>query len=120
MDLWIRSQNKKQLELVKHIEINHKQELDNSVLGLTSGTVDIEECYILVNGRNFGEYKTEQRAIEVLDEIQNLLIDRYVWDNGYYLGSDVFIPSKDAEIKALPRTCAVYQMPADDGVDNAD
>lgn len=103
------------LELVKHIEIKHNQEFKKCD-GMFCGAVDIEECYILVNGKNFGEYKTEQRAIEVLNGIQNLLIDCYVVDNNCYLGSDVFIPGKDAEFKILPRTCVVCQMPVDDEV----
>ena len=115
MDLWIRSQDKKQLELVERMSIVHKTE-KRSIL---DDTEIKEECYIFVNGKEFGEYKNEQRAIEILDEIQNLLIDRYVVDKECYLGSDVFIPSKDAEIKILPKTCVVYQMPADNEVDNA-
>lgn len=101
MDLWIRSQNKTGLIKVKHIEIG----ADNCIYALELGS-DYEIM--------LGKYKKKKRAIEVLDEIQNLLIDRYVVDKEDYLGSDVFMPSKDAEIKVLPRTCVVYQMPADD------
>ena len=101
MDLWIRSQeNDCEQYLIKAEQVKVEMLID--------------KWEVKVNFYRMGTYKTRKRAIEVLDEIQNLLIDRYVWDKEYYLGSDVFIPSKDAEIKALPRTCVVYQMPADD------
>lgn len=54
MDLWIRSQNRKALINVKQIRIN----------GL-----DI----MCLNGELLGTYKTEERALEVLNEIQNIL-----------------------------------------------
>ena len=64
MELWIRSQNKKRL--IKANEIY----LDN--IYYDDGTVDI-----LVNEFIFGRY-VEERALEVLDEIQDLLQNAYV------------------------------------------
>lgn len=59
MNLWIRSQNKKEL-------------IPNPQFGIEQ----CEERYYIVDRYNFGnafilgEYKSEERALEVLDEIQ--------------------------------------------------
>lgn len=105
MDLWIRSQSDySEQNLIKAEHIKVELVIDN-----------IWE--VKVNNERVAEYKSRKRAIEILEEIQNLLIDRYVFDKECYLGSDVFIPSKDAEIKVLPKTCVVYQMPQDNEVE---
>ena len=57
MDLWIRSQNKKALINVRQLRI--------------SGP-DI----MCLNGELLGAYKTKERALEVLDEIQDLFITK--------------------------------------------
>ena len=67
MDLWIRSQNKKEL-------------IPNPKLGIDQ----CENRYYIVDRYNFenafilGEYKSKERALEVLDEIQNLLIPKTI------------------------------------------
>lgn len=86
MGFWIRSQDKMALELVNRVEITHK--LTDGKFGILDTPVKTEECIIWVNGRNFGEYKTEQRAIEILDKILKYL----------YSGFEHF----------------VYEMPADE------
>lgn len=55
MDLWIRSQNKTLLEKTDGIVLNNK--------GF--------EIYSTKNGRIFGRYKSKERALEVLNDIQN-------------------------------------------------
>ena len=55
MDLWIRSQNKRALYCVRQLRING---LDIMCLG----------------GELLGTYKTKERALEVLDEIQTQLV----------------------------------------------
>lgn len=114
MDLWIRSQDKRALELVHSVEIAHKQE--HGRFGILDKPVKSEECYIFVNGSNFGEYKNEQRAIEVLNKIQKLLVPCYIMQD-CNSSLDMFVPSKGGEIKVLPRECVVYQIPADDEVE---
>ena len=57
MDLWIRSQDKKSLRIVSNINIIHED-----------GKMFI--CnYMGIANIKLGTYKTEQRALEVLDEI---------------------------------------------------
>ena len=63
MELWIRSQEKiglTKVDLFKIVEINEKM---FEIKGLLNGTI-----------LSLGTYKTKERALEVLDEIQKLLI----------------------------------------------
>lgn len=59
MELWIRSQNRSQLTKITGLLL-----LDKEIRGFTN----TEYFYEL------GIYKTEERALEVLDEIQKLLM----------------------------------------------
>lgn len=71
MELWIRSQDKKKLCVAKFFE------LDNDETGIF--------CF---NGESYsifaGKYKTKERALEVLDEIQDQLINYGNVDNLIY------------------------------------
>ena len=58
MELWIRSQNKGALIKVE-------------MLGNTDGTI---KSYKGINQTELGTYKSSERALEVLDEIQHRLI----------------------------------------------
>ena len=73
MDLWIRSQDKMNLESVHSINVNYlnkKQIICNYEPDFIGSQ---GEYYILL-----GEYETEQRALEVLDEIQSFLENNYI------------------------------------------
>ena len=67
MDLWIRSQNRKMMEKAVAVKIAHYKEN-----GKTTNSIVINNDYI------FGEYATEERALEVLDEIQSFLENNYI------------------------------------------
>lgn len=67
MDLWIRSQNRKMMERAVAVKIVHYKED-----GKMSNSIVINNDYI------FGEYETEERALEVLDEITNLIKPKYL------------------------------------------
>jgi len=62
MELWIRSQDRMKLCNAKVLS------LDNLQTGIFCNSC--EDSYVFV-----GKYKTKERALEVLDEIQNILID---------------------------------------------
>lgn len=66
MELWIRSQDRTFLRKVNTIGI---------VEGRDFWSID-ENLTI-----SFGKYKTKERALEVLDEIQDLLQNAYVGDS---------------------------------------
>lgn len=82
MDLWVRSQTKTLLEKIDGIALNDK--------GL--------EIYSTKTGRIFGTYKTKERALEVLDEI-----DEFV----DLLNNNLLGLSDDG----VHRRHSVYQMP---------
>ena len=62
MDLWIRSQEKDGLYEVDEVYIDERD----------SGNNDIT-YYIRTNGVLLGRYSSRERALEVLDEIQDVL-----------------------------------------------
>ena len=66
MKLWIRSQDRKYLIPDAQLGYNEKNG-QHSIL-----------AYIRDGYRVIGTYKTEERALEVLDEIQDLLQNAYV------------------------------------------
>ena len=70
MNLWIRSQDKERLTEVNDLRIYYGKEEDLWA---------IEDC------DDLGYYKTKERALEVLDEIQDLLEDDTINfdDDGY-------------------------------------
>ena len=67
MELWIRSQNKGTLVKVE-------------ILGYTNGTI----CsYSGDNKITLGEYRSAERALEVLDEIENCLNQKFKLSGSY-------------------------------------
>lgn len=96
MNLWIRSQDKEELLVVNDIKIKNnfsKKIIEENYLpkGSTSYnkmktvTSYIDDKYInsnvLVNGINIGTYKTKERALQILDEIQNILNPLIIFKN---------------------------------------
>ena len=81
MDLWIRSQNKETLKKVHYLKISRNYE-GTTLEGETEysySIVDInkDEEFLKV----LGSYKTEERTLEVLNEIQQRIIDLHVGRN---------------------------------------
>lgn len=87
MELWIRSQDGILLEKAEAIRITDY----NSVFGIA-----INNDYI------FGVYITEERAVEVLDEIQNFMRDYACVKKTNRLGE---------EIDLIPKPILIYNMP---------
>ena len=70
MDLWIRSQDKMNLVQIKQISINYqnnKQVIANYIPEMYENAGEYYEL--------LGTYETKERALEVLEEIQDILID---------------------------------------------
>lgn len=63
MELWIRSQDEMNLCKIKDLVIRENY----------NGYGDTD--YVIQDIYTMGTYKTKERALEVLDEIQNILID---------------------------------------------
>lgn len=97
MELWIRTQNKKTLLKVDMININ--------------------SIRLISNGYVLGEYKTNERALEVLDEIQDLIKPKIITtnyeceikENLSKLNFDLEMIPQKTEIKEL--STYVYEMP---------
>lgn len=66
MELWIRSQDEQVLKLAEHFDIY-------------TGGYDGREYYVIEeSGTDVAQYKTKERALKVLDEIQDLLHPKYL------------------------------------------
>lgn len=105
MELWIRSQDKKRLANIKQLYIE-KYEYKNTsgIYGQTTNDNHIQ----------LGVYWPEERASEVLDEIQKLLQPQILIKKGKIAGSfdNTIIREADGfEIKEL--STYVYEMPKD-------
>lgn len=69
MELWVRSQSKLGLYVVDEIYIDERD----------FGNDDIQ-YYIMFGQVRLGKYKSKQRALEILDEIQRHLNDKDLAD----------------------------------------
>lgn len=97
MELWIRSQKK--TSLVKAESVTYSN-----------------NYFVIVNGKSVGDYESEQRCIEILDEIQKILSDtillvnnsgKETLDNLY--GNGIALMNGNEKIEQL--STYVYQMP---------
>ena len=95
MELWIRSQDKIALSQIKQIAI----EDDKKIIGYNGYCVKL------------GEYNTKERALEVLDEIQNILNlkDMYKYDRELVLKSWENVDEE--QVKIVRQQMSVYEMP---------
>lgn len=111
MDLWIRSQNKEKLLKVDGIKYSYSKFYDEY-------TYEI----LTIKGTLLGEYKSKARALEVLDEIQEILVPAVVFKNVpdsdnakeiselYKLSGKCISTTNNADIHYVNPTY-VYQMP---------
>ena len=102
MELWIRSQDKEKLIKVENLFTEY------------NGDVDPELCpYSIVTDKcvELGIYKNYERALEVLDEIQNIILlkDMYEYDKESLHESWENMPKE--EIQEIRRQLGVYEMP---------
>lgn len=84
MELWIRSQDKYTLIKAENIKIIEtkglKEKLENSILSCLSDMEQMKSYLkdgysILADETNVGVYESKERALEVLDKIQQRIID---------------------------------------------
>lgn len=100
MELWVRSQDKVYLIKVKSLLV---EENDN-----------YNTWQIFGDSRYLGTYKTRKRALEVLDEIQNILKPKIIYTQQepietYELG--VYQLKQDVDMKIQEINRVVYEMP---------
>ena len=115
MELWIRSQDKKVLKKINDIEIDY---LDFEKYHYVKDIESKGEYSIRGNGETLGQYETEERALEVLNEIQKLIQPTFI-TTGYdckckenpfdKLSFNLEIAPTKIEVKEL--LTYVYEMP---------
>ena len=113
MELWIRTQDKMRLVKIRQISLNYrnnKQIIANYIPDFYPNSGEYYEF--------LGTYKTKERAIEVLDEIQNILNPKYILDTSsikpdgdFYEENGVIFQNYDANSKIEELSTFVYQMP---------
>lgn len=105
MELWIRSQYKEMLFKVNNnLVIRH-----NDTVGMS---------FIECDNHKIAMYKTKERALEVLDEIQNILKPKYILDTSsikpdgdFYKENGVIFQKYNANAEIKELSTFVYQMP---------
>lgn len=90
MELWVRSQDKKRLISVTNLYIPISRNGEDFSI------------YTFDTDVMLGTYKTEERALEVLDEIQNFMRDYACAKKINILGG---------EINMIPKPILIYNMP---------
>lgn len=105
MDLWIRSQNKQELAKAEHVGV-----YDNKVY------INGYDEY----GYRIAEYKSKERALEVLDEIQNILKPKYILDSSSikpngdnWIENGIVMQNYSANARIEELSTYVYEMPKD-------
>ena len=115
MDLWILNQEKDALTKVSYIHYSYFYDKAND-----------EQLHIITNDDyDFGFYKTKQRALEVLGEIQKLLIGDVLVSKNLNTPNDEYLKSvginnaaayhlftnHGQQVEFLHRDCVIYKMP---------
>lgn len=101
MELWIRSQDRTTLMKVDRLDIDYSNGL---YLIKSDGFVTL-----------LANYKSEERALEVLDEIQNILKPiikiKYEYDDSQPIMNGEWLKSLKEENKIEELSTYVYEMP---------
>ena len=115
MNLWVRSQNKMDLVKIRQISLNYQNNKQIIANYIPDFYPNSGEYYELL-----GTYKTKERALEVLDEIQNILKPKYILntssikpDGDFYEENGVIFQKYNANAKIEELSTFVYQMPKD-------
>ena len=122
MRLWLRSQDKTLFEEVHALKYGYVEETHYCFEPKNNMGKNYPHCIIVNNDYIFGEYKTKERAISVLDEIQNVINAKTIIKFKNFIPQDrikqirdtlyenSIVVLDDAEIKELAGVI-VYQMP---------
>lgn len=108
MDLWIRSQDRTKLICCNDIAITTYSEDGKTIRGYKIvGYFDKNTEY-----ENLGFYTLRERALEVLDDIQNILMFKNMLNinSESAINSIIEKYSSDEQIKTIKNAC-VYKMP---------
>ena len=113
MNLWIRSQDRESLVKVDNLYIS----VGNYICYYVEKGKEVPNTYYRPSGE-LGRYETKERALEVLDEIQNILSPKYILDTSsikpvgnFYEENGMIFQNYDANAKIQELSTFVYQMP---------
>lgn len=113
MELWIRSQDKTRLIKVSNVQYTYRKgDLYSDVRGKHYIGTYYDNLEIL------GEYASKERALEVLDEIQNILRPKYILDSSSikecgnsWVENGVIMQKYNANATIQELSTYVYEMP---------
>lgn len=109
MKLWIRTQDKTKLMEAEELIIKEVVKTDaNNVNGYKQEVVG---CNICVGYIPVALYKTKERALQVLDEIQNALVGKVEVKQSKSKKEDGILEAQPFNIKPLNQNCVVYELP---------
>ena len=91
MELWIRSQDKEKLCKAHDLCVRENQNENN------------ETNYVIQDIYTMETYKTKERAMQILDEIQELFIKKDIVKSELNIDGLTMV--------SMPITCIVYEMP---------
>lgn len=124
MKIWIRTQDKEMLTKIEDVSFIKDSQTNAYVILTTKTSIPTWHHLHYGGAIILGAYKTKERALQVLDEIQNLLIksNRIFVNkkiNDFDLeklkpilnGIDVVVADKDTKIASINTNTIVYQMP---------
>jgi len=111
MELWIRSQDREMLLKTTSLCIEIQNDVDPR----------LHTFNIFANGIKIGNYKTKERALEVLDEIQNILMPKVILNASsikpigehYTIDNGVVVQNYTADAKWEQVDTYVYEMPSE-------
>lgn len=105
MKLWIRSQNKEELTNPIYLQI---------IKVSNSTKYAIISCSEMAGDTTLGFYESKERALEILDDISNLLKPKAIiqtTDKEAAIGDLVGKPQLKEQIEIIPLNNIVYEMP---------
>lgn len=113
MELWIRSQDKSSIVKVDNLYVS----VGNYICYYVEKGKEVPGTYYRPSGE-LGRYETKERALEILDAIQNILSPKYILDSSsikhagnFYEEKGMIFQNYDANAKIEELSTFVYQMP---------
>ena len=113
MELWIRSQDKSSIVKVDNLYVS----VGNYICYYVEKGKEVPGTYHRPSGE-LGRYETKERALEILDAIQNILSPKYILDSSsikhagnFYEEKGMIFQNYDANAKIEELSTFVYQMP---------
>lgn len=111
MELWIRSQDRESLVKADNLYVS----VGNYICYYVEKGKEVPNTYYRPSGE-LGRYETKERALEILDEIQNILkpkmiVNTYKVEQAKLCDGTQFIQPMLDDIQVQNATTYVYEMP---------